>query len=460
MREKGSANNQRELRRLWNKVNSIQPDDGLITEGNVADAFAQTYRLQLRYCHTTGSWFEWTGTHWRRERTKLAYRWAHDKAKQLAQQCDARVMVAAGKAAFAAGVERIAQSDRRFAVTSETWDADPFLLGTPGGTVDLRTGQLREARQEDYITKITSCAPADKADCPLWKKFLREAANANAGLIGFIQQWTGYSLTGDIREDALVFVHGPGGNGKGVYLNTVAHIMGDYCTIAAMDTFSASNSDRHPTDLAMLKAARMVCASETEEGRAWAEARIKAMTGRDPITARFMRQDFFTFTPRFKLTIVGNHKPVLKNVDEAAKRRFNIIPFIHKPQEPDRQLEAKLSQEHPAILRWMINGCLEWQRDGLVRPQVVIDATADYFSDQDTLTQWIEDCCEKSSDFADTNGSLFASWTNYAKARGEDPGSQTQFKPAMVRLGYVPIKDGCGIRGRGFKGLKVRVYGT
>jgi putative DNA primase/helicase len=234
--------------------------------------------------------------------------------------------------------------------------------------------------------------------------------------------------------------------------------MGDYCTIAAMDTFTASNSDRHPADLAMLKGARTVCASETEEGRAWAEARIKAMTGRDPITARFMRMDFFTYTPQFKLTIVGNHKPVLRNVDDAAKRRFNMIPFMHKPPEPDRQLEAKLSQEHPAILRWMINGCLEWQRDGLVRPQVVIDATADYFSDQDTITQWIEDCCRTGNDCKDTNSSLFSSWHNYAKARGEDPRSQKQFKPAMVRLGYEPIRN-AGIKGRGFKGLVVRVCG-
>lgn len=147
-----------------------------------------------------------------------------------------------------------------------------------------------------------------------------------------------------------------------------------------MDTFTASRGgDKHPTDLAMLHGARVVTATETEEGRQWAEARIKAMTGGDPVTARFMRQDFFTYLPAFKLMIAGNHKPGLANVDEAARRRFNIVPFSHKPPKPDRELEKKLQAELPAILRWMIEGCLDWQAHGLIRPQVVIDATADYF---------------------------------------------------------------------------------
>jgi putative DNA primase/helicase len=458
VREKGTAKGQRELHRIWEKIRSALPDDGLITEGNVARAFAVAHRNRLRYCHTTGAWFEWTGTHWKQETTKLAYRWAHEKAKALANDtADVRAILAAGKAAFAAGVERIAQSDRSFAVTSESWDADRWLLGTPSGTVDLRTGVLREPLRNNFITKITGCSPARTADCPLWQQFLKQATNDDIKLIRFMQQWAGYSLTGDTTEDALVFVHGPGGNGKGVFLNAHTAILGDYCQIAAMDTFTASQTDRHPTDLAMLKGARMVCVSETEEGRAWAESRIKALTGRDKISARFMRQNFFTYRPEFKLTIIGNHKPILKNVDDAAKRRFNMVPFLHKPENPDRQLDAKLAKEYPAILRWMIDGCLDWQKNGLVRPSVVLEATADYFIDQDTLRQWTDDCCDEGKGLADTNGSLFASWHNYAKSRGEDPRSQRWFKPALERLGYVAIKDAHGIRGRGFSGLKVHV---
>ena len=164
------------------------------------------------------------------------------------------------------------------------------------------------------------------------------------------------------------FVYGPGGNGKSVMLMTVAGILGAYAATAAMDTFTASHSDRHPTDLAMLDGARMVIATETDEGRAWAEARIKALTGGDAITARFMREDFFTFTPAFKLTISGNHKPTLSNVDDAARRRFNIAPFLNKPARPDSHLVETLKREWPGILRWMIEGCLAWQRE-TITPQ-------------------------------------------------------------------------------------------
>jgi putative DNA primase/helicase len=161
--------------------------------------------------------------------------------------------------------------------------------------------------------------------------------------------------------------------------------LADYAQTAAMDTFTASKGDRHPTDLAMLRGARLVTASETEEGRAWAESRIKQMTGGDPVTARFMRQDFFTYQPQFKLMIVGNHKPVLQNVDDAARRRFNLVPFTRKPERPDRELEGKLKAEWPGILRWMIDGCLDWLQNGLVRPAAVQAATAAYFDEQDPV---------------------------------------------------------------------------
>jgi putative DNA primase/helicase len=223
----------------------------------------------------------------------------------------------------------------------------------------LRTGELRPAQRGDHITKSTAVAPSARADCPRWFDFLRQATRGDDGLMRFMQQVAGYGLTGDICEHALFFIYGPGGNGKTVFLNTVKSILGDYATTAAMDTFMANHHDRHPTDLAMLRGARLVSVSETEEGRAWTESRIKQLTGGDPISARFMRQDFFEYRPQFKLLIIGNHKPSLRNVADAARRRFNLIPFIHKPETPDRQLEEKLKSEWPGILRWAINGALD-----------------------------------------------------------------------------------------------------
>src|SRR3954470_14800580 len=215
------------------------------------------------------------------------------------------------------------------------------------GTVDLRTGELRAHGREDRITKQSAVTPAPVLhdDHPLWTKFLNEATKGDQELQRFLKQMAGYCLTGDLREHALFFIYGPGGNGKGVFLNTIVKVLGDYATTAAMDTFTASHGDKHPTDLAKLRGARMVTSSETEEGRAWAESRIKQMTGGDRISARFMRQDFFEFLPQFKLMIIGNHKPVLRNVDDAARRRFNIIPFNRKPANPDADLMQKLMAE-------------------------------------------------------------------------------------------------------------------
>jgi putative DNA primase/helicase len=438
---------------------SVSDDDGLITEDSIALAFAERHENELRFDHNVGSWFRWNGQIWLRERTKLAFSWSRAICRELAYSADAddKVIRAMSKAATAAAVERFAESDRAFAVTSEIWDSNPLLLGTAGGTVDLKTGKLRPAEISDYITKITAVTPAETADCPLWLEFLKQATGDDAGLIKFLQQWFGYCLTGDTREHALVFVYGPGGNGKSVMLNIIALILGDYACTAAMETFVASNNDRHPTELAMLRGARMASASETEEGRPWAESRIKQLTGGDRISARFMRQDFFEFLPQFKLAVIGNNKPVLSNVDDAAKRRFNIIPFVHKPEKPDSQLEAKLREEMPGILRWLIDGCLDWQKSGLTRPDVVTAATAEYFSEQDGIRQWVEECCDTGKNRKAKSADLFKSWTAHAIAAGERAGTSKRFSQNLVRLGCTKdIID----RARGFKGIELKHVDT
>jgi putative DNA primase/helicase len=416
-------------------------DNGTVTQDGVAQVFARRFEDHLRYCHHTGAWFEWTGTYWRKDETALAFQFCRELAREFTDDAKTEELKEVRKISFAGGVEKFAKSDRAMAVTSEIWDCDPFLLGTPDGTVDLRTGKLREPAPTDGITRITAVSPADAADCPRWLQFLDETfGDADDGaLIRFIQQWNGYCLAGDISEHALVFGFGNGGNGKGVWLNTTAGIMGDYATTAAMETFTASKFDRHPTELAMLRGARMVTASETEEGRSWAESRIKQLTGGDPITARFMQKDFFTFQPTFKLTIIGNHKPLLQNVDDAARRRFNLIPFNRVPACVDKQLGEKLKVEWPGILRWMIDGCLDWQKNGLTRPESVIRATESYFEVQDSMAQWLAQECDAEPGNAfksDPIGVLFASWTEFANKSSEKPGSIKSFSMEMVKRGF------------------------
>ena len=421
----------------------------LLMEDAAALQFAAQFRDRLKYDHDAGGWFEWVGSHWRRNGTGLAFHWARELARNLARDEDDKTRVTVGKAAFAGNVERFARSDPTFAVRADGWDRDPFLLGTPDGVVDLRTGAMRPASPVDGITKLAAVSPAPNAFCPLWLRFLGESSGHDGEMVRFLQQYMGYALTGSTREHALAFVHGPGGNGKSVFCNIAAGILQDYAVTASMDVFIASQGDRHPTDLAMLRGARLVTASETEEGRQWAEARIKQMTGGDPITARFMRQDFFTFLPAFKLMIVGNHKPGLRNVDDAARRRFNLVPFTRKPDSPDRQLEEKLRAEWPAILRWMIDGCLDWQRNGLVRPASVVAATDDYFEGQDVFSAWLEDDCdvEPGNEWkTETSAILFTAWQVYAKNGGEFPGTRRRFADQMQRRGFELHKGAKGVR--------------
>lgn len=437
-------------------------NEPVISEDEAGIQFAEAYQGKFRFCTARGRWLVWDGAIWRENNTRLAFHRVREHIRRMAADRPEKVRIAAGKAAFAGAVERYAQADPAFAVTADAWDRDPWSIATPGGTVDLRTGELRPARPEDGMTKSTAVAPAASADCPLWRKFLGETFGGDAATIAFAQRWGGYCLTGLTREHALVFGHGDGGNGKGVYANTHVGILGDYAVTASMDTFIASHGDRHSTDLAMLRGARLVTASETEEGRQWAEARIKSLTGGDRITARFMRQDFFTFTPTFKLLIFGNHKPGLRNVDAAARRRFNLVPFTNKPAAKDDELDEKLKSEWPAILRWLIDGCLMWQRDGLAPPASVREATATYFTEQDILGEWMAERCivDRGNELRQaTTTELFASWSAHAKAANEPAGTERSFSQRLEKAGFdrkEKVPGFGGGRSRGFTGIAVR----
>lgn len=413
------------------------------SEDDIALAFTAKYRDTLRYDRHRGDWFEWDISRWRPESSHRAFTYARQMAREGR---------APGRASFAGGVEKYARNAVEHNVGSDLWDADPFLLGTPGGTVDLRTGDYFEARPHDYITRLTSCAP-DHGTPELWLRFLGEALNHDEQAIRFLQLWCGYCLTGDTREHALLFLHGLAGTGKSVFLNTIKAIMGDYAVTAAMETFTAAKFDRHSTEVAMLAGARVVTASETEEGRQWAEARIKSLTGGDPITARFMRQDNFEFRPQFKLLFAGNHAPRLVNPDDAMRRRFNILGFNVKPAEPDLQLEEKLKAEHPQILAWAITGCKEWQRTGLARPASVAQATADYFAGEDLIGQWLEDHCQTGASYFELPAKLYADWKLYAEANGEAPGTANGFGKKLGKRGfYSKVSNGI----RAYRGLRIR----
>ena len=404
-----------------------------VSQISVAESFESLYKDDLKYDARLGLWFRWTGDVWEAISKEFTKNIARNLCKQTSEQilsseCDNSKRLAGIVASqnFSSGVELLCRSNTDvFTVnykrdTPSIWDNDNFLLGVPGGVVDLKTGLMREARREDFITKQCTVAPSETIDAPRWIQFLSESTGGDAEFINYLQEICGYFLTGDTSEQALFFVHGPGGNGKGVFLHILDFILGrdTYSKTASLNAFVDNKNEQHPTDLASLCGARLVSVSETESGKAWAEAKIKQLTGGDKISARFMRQDFFTFLPTFKLLIIGNHKPVIRNLDDAIRRRLHLIPFENKPEVPDLKLEKKLEAEAPGILRWMIAGCLRWQKNRLQMPKAVKEATQSYFCEEDDIAHWISECCVTGSGFQAKSSVLFNSWAEFARKNG------------------------------------------
>ncbi len=374
--------------------------------------------------------------------------------RAAARECNPKAAKSIASAKTVAAVERLAQADPRLATKVDIWDADPWLLNTQDGVVDLRTGKLRPHSSGDYMTKITAVGPG--GDCPRFRQFMHEIMAGDEDTIAFVQRVLGYCLTGDSSEEVIFFLHGTGQNGKGVLTSTLEWILADYCKSAGDEVFTETKNDRHSTEIARLKGARVVLVTEVGQGRGWAEARLKKMTGGDTLTARFMRQDDFEFKPQFKPLISANHKPELKSVDVAMKRRMHLIPFgvTIPPEKRDSELKAKLKHEGPGILQWLIKGCLEYQQIGLAPPKSVVAATDEYFQGEDDVANWIEERCEVDEGFSNLSSSLFASWRDYAEKAGLIVGNNKRFKSEMNRLGYFEKRLSLGVF---YAGLHVRL---
>jgi putative DNA primase/helicase len=424
------------------------------SDESLALRFAGKQAERLRYVAKCSRWMIWDGKRWAEDGTLHAFDLVRAECRHIARSCKMpKIATAIASAKTVAAVDRLARSDRRLAATIDQWDANPLLLNTPAGVIDLKTGTMRGHSPDDYLTRMTAVAAGGK--CPRWLAFLQRVTNSDPDLVSFLQRLVGYALTGLTIEHTLVFLYGTGSNGKGVFLNTVSAMLGDYAKTAQIETFTASTSDRHPTELAGLRGARLVTAAETEAGRRWAESRIKTLTGGDKIEARFMRRDFFEFTPEFKLIIAGNHKPGLRSVDEAIRRRFHLVPFTVTipPEERDRELVEKLKAEWPGILEWAVAGCLDWQEMGLRPPPAVLDATAAYLEAEDTLAAWLAGCCEEDPNAFTSTSVLFGSWKAWAERASEFADSQKRFVERLESRGFRWQRTNSA---RGFHGLRIR----
>lgn len=433
-----------------------------------------------RHVAAWGRWLFWNGTRWERDdkldhltqtraflrdRADALTAWAERKAEaaeaekpgsgeRMVKWAEAEARTLRHKNTVAA-VEALARSNPPSVAAPDSFDADKLLLGTPGGVVDLRTGVLRPAARGDLITKLTAAPPAPPGARPArWLAFLDEVFAGDAELIAFMQRAAGYALTGSTAEHKLLFLYGGGRNGKSVYLNTLAALWADYARRAAAATFIASQTERHPTDIAGLQGARLVIASELPRGRTWDEQAIKDLTGGDKLTARFMRGDFFDFIPEMTLMIAGNSMPSFRGVDEAIRSRVVLVPFnvTIPPERRDRTLPEKLMAEGPAILRWAIEGALEWQRRGLDVPASVAAASADYFDAEDTVGLFLADEAVIEAGRFTAAADLHLRFGQWCQGQGLNPWTQATLIKELRARGFADHKSNGR---RGLKGLRL-----
>jgi putative DNA primase/helicase len=459
VRDKGLQSGRRELYRIWERAAPRQTVPEFSDEA-LALEFARRQADELRYVAPWGKWLIWSNGIWRFDDTLESFGRARALCRDESGRCrsDTRAFDTV-KIRTIAAVEKLARADQRLSATIDQWDGNPRILlagkDRAAVAIELTTGAKRRPLRDDYFTKAAAVPP--NGGCPLWRAFLRRVTDTDQALQDYLQRVAGYSLTGLIDEHAMFFLWGTGANGKSVFINSLVGILGDYAVTAPTETFVDSPTDRHPTELAHLRGAHLVVAQETEKGRRWAESKIKSITGGDRITARFMRQDFFDFTPQFKLLIAGNHKPSLGTVDTAIRRRIHLIPFtVTIPEnERDPRLLDKLRAEWPGILQWAIDGCLEWQRIGLAPPEAVCNATDEYLTGEDVVGRWIDECCVTAHGNWQIGADLWESWRKWAERNNERPGNRSQFGKDMVNRGYPSTKLEWG-GDRGYSGIALR----
>ena len=418
------------------------------TEDGLALAFSYQFAQDWHYCAAWGKWLVWNGVRWNVDKSLYVQHLCRTICRGAAIFVDSpKIKSRLASASTMSAIERMVRSDPRHSAAVEQWDADVWLLNTPGGIVDLRTGARGPHDRARHMTRVTTATP--QGDCPVWRNFLDNVTGGDTDLQQYLQRVVGYCLTGDLSTHALFFLYGTGANGKSVFVNVISTVLGDYAANAPMDTFMETRSDRHPTDLAGLRGARFVSATETEQGRRWNESKIKAITGGDLITARLMHQDFFTYTPQFKLLIAGNHKPAIRNIDEAMRRRMHLIPFtITVPVDKrDPLLTEKLLAERDGILAWALQGCLLWQQQGLKQPPLVVQATEEYFESEDAMGRWLAERCNQGANQKALTATLFNDWKQWAELAGEYIGTLRRFSDALLAKRFEKWRNSMGVRG-------------
>ena len=433
-----------------------------LTDLGNAKRLVAIHGRRLRFCHPWGKWLTWRGDRWKIDDTGISSRWARDTVLTMyaesIQQNDKRLRkwaVDSESRDRLSAMLTVARSEEDIPVLPDDLNADPWLLNVRNGTIDLRNGELREHRPEDLLT---SMAPVDfnrDATCPVWERIQGRIFGESTGLIRFWKQLCGLSLTGDVKEQILPILYGTGANGKSTVVGTLLELLGqDYSIAAPPGLLIVRKGDTHPTERATLYGKRLVVDMESAEGARLNENFVKQLTGSDRISARRMREDFWDFAPTHKIMLITNHKPEIKETKNAIWRRIKLIPFtVTIPEEEQiKDLPQQLRMEYSGILRWCIEGCLSWQKDGLLVPEEVTAATDEYRGEQDTFADFISDECIIGPQIRVKASMLYERYRRFTERSGESSLTQKSFGMAMTERKFERYTD----NGTYYRGIGLR----
>ena len=436
-----------------------------LTDSGNAECFVEFYGHQYRYAAERGKWYRWTGASWQEDLTGTVVRamlhvvrLRHQTAPTLPKKKDRADLWRHCEKSENSGrlhaAVQVAGVLRGMSISITDFDYDRYLLGTPNGVLNLRTMELMPSEPHYFISRLIDVSYDPEATCPLWEKFVSEIFDGDNDLIRYVQRIVGYSLTGDMREQAFFIFHGRGANGKSTFLGVMRQLLGDYAGTVPFESFDADNRNAIGNDIAALRGKRFVICIEAEHNRKLAEARIKTITGGDEISCRFLYGEFFSYLPQFKVILAVNHLPIVRGDDHGMWRRIHLIPFDRRfeGENEDKDLKDKLAAEMPGILNWAIEGLKEWHRIGLSRPQRVLDATKEYRVMSDQVGRWIIDRCIENPDAAEFGTKLYTTYKAWCDENNERPYSQNIWAQRLTDRG---IKVERLESGKGRKALMV-----
>lgn len=408
-----------------------------LTEFGNADRMIDQFGAGMMYTPETNTWYSWNGTYWNKLSDVGVEHFAKETVRSLVTELDEnhdtaeffKFCAMSQQAKMVRNMVSLAASDPKVMVPFEELDKDSNLIGVHNGVVDLRTGELRNADPELRISKTCGCAYDPRAKAPVFEQTVLEVFNGDVEMVKFFKVLMGYTLMGQPKLDFMVIPFGNGSNGKSTVLGAVRSVFGDYARSAEASSFvsdgkSTPNAGGAREDLLRLRGARFVYVNEPDDNSELREGSVKAMTGGDEITARGVySKETVEITPTWVVFMPTNHKPIVKGSDNGIWRRLMLIPFTRNfendpkiVKDPDR--ERKLDAERSGILNWMIAGALEYQRDGLKKPDSIAKASANYREEMDLLSEWINEYCDVGPEYSAEVGSLWNSWSEYAKRTG------------------------------------------